>query len=102
MDAILDVVGTGSSWRQLPADFPSWQAVYWYFAHGEHEKVTGKILAAVRVQLRVQTGRNAQPSAGLVDSQTVTGAATVGTDTRGVRKPAGQHVYERDPQSRRR
>jgi hypothetical protein len=32
VDAILYVVRTGRSWRQLPADFPPWQTVYWYFA----------------------------------------------------------------------
>ena len=31
VDAILYVVRTGCSWRQLPADFPPWQTVYWYF-----------------------------------------------------------------------
>jgi transposase len=37
----------------------------------------------VRVQLRLQQGRNAEPSAGLIDSQSVKGADTVGRDTRG-------------------
>ena len=31
VDAILYVVRAGCSWRQLPADFPPWQTVYWYF-----------------------------------------------------------------------
>jgi transposase len=31
LDAVLYVVRTGCSWRQLPADFPPWQTVYWYF-----------------------------------------------------------------------
>jgi transposase len=31
VDAILYVVRTGCAWRQLPADFPPWQTVYWYF-----------------------------------------------------------------------
>ncbi|MCO1661131.1 hypothetical protein KDL28_39405 [Pseudonocardia sp. S2-4] len=41
-----------------------------------------KVLAAVREQLRVAEGRNPEPSAGLVDSQTVEGADTVGRDSR--------------------
>jgi len=83
VDAILYVVRAGCSWRQLPADFPPWQTVYWYFNQWEQAKVTEKILPVVRTQLRVQEGRNPEPSAGLIDSQSVKGADTVGRATRG-------------------
>ena len=75
--------GPGCSWRQLPADFPPWQTVYWYFGRWEQAKTTEKILPVVREQVRVQEGRNPQPSAGLIDSQSVKGADTVGRDSRG-------------------
>ena len=52
----LVLVRAGWSWRQLPADFPPWQTVYWYFNQWEHAKVTEKILPVVRTQLRVQAG----------------------------------------------
>ena len=83
VDAILYVVRTGCAWRQLPADFPPWQTVYWYFNRWEQAKATEKILPVVRAQLRVQEGRNPEASAGLIDSQSVKGADTVGRDTRG-------------------
>jgi transposase len=83
VDAILYVVRTGCAWRQLPADFPPWQTVYLYFNQWEQARVTEKILPVVRAQLRVQEGRNPEPSAGLIDSQSVKGADTVGRDTRG-------------------
>ena len=83
VDAILYVVRTGCAWRQLPADFPPWQTVYWYFNRWEQAKVTEKILPVVRSQLRVQEGRNPEPSAGLIDSQSVKGADTVGPRHRG-------------------
>jgi transposase len=83
VDAILYVVRTGCSWRQLPADFPPWQTVYWYFNRWEQDKVTEAILPVVREQLRIQEGRNPQPSAGIIDSQSVKGADTVGRDSRG-------------------
>jgi transposase len=83
VDAILYVVRAGCSWRQLPADFPPWQTVYWYFNQWEQADVTEKILPVVRAQVRVQEGRNPEPSAGLIDSQSVKGADTVGRDTRG-------------------
>ena len=83
VDAMLYVVRTGCAWRQLPADFPPWQTVYWYFMRWEQAKATEQILPVVRAQLRLQQGRDPEPSAGLVDSQSVKGADTVGRDTRG-------------------
>jgi Transposase DDE domain len=44
---------------------------------------TEVMLAALREQARVQQGRNPQPSAGIIDSQSVKGADTVGHDSRG-------------------
>ena len=69
VNAIRYLVRSGCAWRQLPADFPPWQTVYWYFNRWEQAKVTEKILPVVRGQLRVQEGRNPEPSAGLIDSQ---------------------------------
>ena len=56
-------------------------------------KATEKILAAVRGQLRVQQGRDPEPSAGPVDSQTGKGADTVGRDSRG--SDAGKRINGR-------
>ena len=83
VDAILYVVRAGCAWRALPADFPPWQTVYWYFNRWEQQKVTEKILPVVRRQLRADEGRDPEPSAGIIDSQSVKGADTVGQDSRG-------------------
>src|SRR3954466_15691525 len=40
VDAILYVVGSGCSWRQLPVDLPPWQTVYWQFQQWEKRQVT--------------------------------------------------------------
>jgi hypothetical protein len=57
--------------------------VYWYFVRWEQAKATGKLLPVVRAQLRLQEGRHPEPSAGLINSQSIKGADTVGRDTRG-------------------
>lgn len=67
----------------VAADFPPWQTVYWYFVRWEKQKATETMLTALREQLRRQQGRDPQPSAGIIDSQAVKGADTVGRDSRG-------------------
>ncbi|MFF0371643.1 IS5 family transposase [Micromonospora sp. NPDC005087] len=83
VNAILYVVRSGCPWRYLPADLPPWQTVYWYFNRWEDAGVTEKLLAALRIKARVQQGRDPEPSAGIIDSQSVKGADTVGRDSRG-------------------
>src|SRR5918997_462523 len=83
VNAILYVVRSGCPWRYLPADLPPWQTGYWYFVRWEDAGVTEKLLATLRVRARVQDGRNPEPSAGIIDSQSVKGADTVGADSRG-------------------
>lgn len=83
VDAILYVVRAGCAWRALPADFPPWQTVYWYFNRWEQQRVTEKILPVVRGQVRAVEGRDPEPTAGIIDSQSVKGADTVGQDSRG-------------------
>lgn len=83
VDAILYVVRTGCAWRQLPADFPPWETVYWYFTRWEQQKLTFRMVDALRSQVRTGEGRDPDPSAGLMDSQSIKGADTVGADTRG-------------------
>ncbi len=93
INAILYVVRSGCPWRYLPADLPPWQTVYWYFARWEDAGVTERLLAALRIKARVQAGRGPEPSAGIIDSQSVKGADTVGRDSRGY--DAGKVVHGR-------
>ena len=93
VNAILYVVRSGCPWRYLPADLPPWQTVYWYFVRWEDAGVTEKLLAALRVKARTQDGRNPEPSAGIIDSQSVKGADTVGRDSRGY--DAGKRINGR-------
>ncbi|WP_346050460.1 IS5 family transposase [Actinomadura chokoriensis] len=93
VDAVLYVVRTGCAWRQLPADFPPWQTVYWYFVRWEKQRVTLRMLDMLRQQIRQAEGRDADPSAAIIDSQSVKAADTVGRDTRGY--DAGKKVAGR-------
>ncbi|WP_372442592.1 IS5 family transposase [Actinomadura nitritigenes] len=83
VDAISYVVRTGCAWRALPADLPPWQTVYWYFVRWEKRRVTLRMLDVLPAAGRHVDGRGGQPTAGIIDSQSVKGADTVGRDTRG-------------------
>jgi transposase len=83
VDAIAYLNRTGCSWRQLPRDFPPWQTVYWHFARWEAQGVTRKILDILRRWLRRAQGRAGEPSAAVLDTQSVKGADTVGRESRG-------------------
>ncbi len=83
VDAILYLDQTGCPWRYLPADFPPWQTVYWHFHRWEEQGVTLRIADALRRRLRRAHGRDEEPSAAVLDSQSVKAADTVGRDSRG-------------------
>ncbi|WP_406319946.1 IS5 family transposase [Streptosporangium sp. NBC_01639] len=83
VDAIAYVVRTGCAWRQLPADFPPWQTVYWHFVRWEDQDVTQRVVDVLRRRVRRSAGRQDEPSAAVMDSQSVKGADTIGADSRG-------------------
>jgi transposase len=83
VDAILYVVRTGCAWRYLPVDFPPWQTVYGHFKQFNERGTTERILDELRAQVRIAHGRDPEPTAGIIDSQSVKGADTVGADSRG-------------------
>ncbi|WP_420593728.1 transposase [Deinococcus sp.] len=71
VDAIFYVKRGGNSWRMLPADFPYWKTVYDAFRKWKQSGVYERINDALRCQVREASGRNAVPSAGIVDSRSV-------------------------------
>jgi transposase len=83
IDAILYVVRTGCAWRYLPVDFPPWQTVYAHFTRWNARGTTERVLDELREQVRIAQGREPEPTAGIIDSQSVKGADTVGRGTRG-------------------
>ena len=71
VNALLYQARTGCPWRLLPHDFPHWSAVRYYFdawtLDGPWERVNDQLVQAARAK----RGRRPQPSAGIIDSQSV-------------------------------
>ena len=70
-NALFYLTRSGCHWRLLPADFPAWQTVYWYFRRWQGDGTWEAINDALRRELREQAGRDPEPSAAIIDSQSV-------------------------------
>ena len=71
LNALRYLVRTGCGWRLLPKDFPPWQTVYWWFRRFV-EIMLFRTIHDIAVMIdRERAGREASPSAGVIDSQTV-------------------------------
>ncbi|MBA2681576.1 MAG: IS5 family transposase [Ktedonobacteraceae bacterium] len=80
VNVILSVLRSGCPWRSLPHDLPAWGTVYHSFRRWQHEGVWDRVLEVLRMQLRVKAGRDAQPSASIIDSQSIKTSAVRGPE----------------------
>ena len=71
LNAIFYIVRSGSAWRLLPHDLPPWQTVYHYFWSWRRDGTWQTVHDSMRTLVRLAAGRKAEPSGGIVDSQTV-------------------------------
>jgi len=71
MNAILYMASTGCQWRQLPKDFPPYSTVQGHFYDWSRCGLFANINHALVPASREQAGRQASPSAGVIDSQSV-------------------------------
>src|SRR5438105_12884794 len=71
VNAIFYVVQSGCAWRLLPHDFPPYRIVFYYYSVWRKTGVFERMNAVLRGRVREKAGKNRQPSAGIIDSQSV-------------------------------
>jgi len=71
VNAIRYLVRTGCGWEMLPSDFPPWQTVYWWFRRFMRQLLFRTIHDIALMADRERAGREASPTAGIIDSQSI-------------------------------
>jgi len=71
LDAIFYRLRTGCPWRYVPKDFPPWQTVSYHFRRFRLTGVWHHLLATLRTAERERVDRDPQPSAAIMDAQSV-------------------------------
>jgi transposase len=82
VNGLMYVLSTGCQWRAIPKDLPPKSTVYDYFDLWTWDGTLDRIHHALYVACREATGREASPSAGVIDSQSVKCAEKGGVTTR--------------------
>jgi transposase len=93
VDAIRYLDHNSCVWRALPVDFPPWPTVYHYFRTWTRDGTLTRLHDGLRAQVRAAEGRNVEPSAAIIDSQSIRAAETVAKTSRGY--DAGKKVNGR-------
>lgn len=71
VNAIFYINRTGCQWNMLPKDFPSYGTVFYHYRTWAHDGTWEQINTDLRRAVREQSGRDPEPSLGIVDSQSV-------------------------------
>jgi transposase len=79
VDAIIYVVRQGCTWRALKeTEFPNWNTTYCYFRDWQKDGTWDRIEDRLRRDVRETEGRGPEPTAGIIDSQSVRGTEQPG------------------------
>ena len=78
VNGLMDILSTGCQWAALPKDLPPRSTVNGYFLRWRDDGTLDRLHHALYVACRAQAGRNASPSAAIIDSQSVNSAETGG------------------------
>ena len=71
INAIRYVMKSGCQWRLMPKDFPPWQTVYDYYLRWRKNGKWQEIHDTLLGQVREKSGKNASPTVGIIDSQSI-------------------------------
>ena len=74
VNGLMYILSTGCQWAALPKDLPPRSTVNDYFLRWQHDRTLSRLHHALYVPCREQAGREASPTAAIVDSQSVKGA----------------------------
>jgi len=94
MNAVRYVLRTGCQWRQLPKDFPPRSTVYNYFWEWTRYGVLDRIHHMLLAQVREMEGREASPTAAIIDTQ-----AVKATEKGGLRRIRSDTTQQRRPRA---
>jgi transposase len=96
VNALLYVLSTGCQWRAIPKDLPPRSTVYGYFDLWDWDGTLDRMHHALYVKCREAIGREASPTAAVIDSQSVKsaekGGSTIRLGTMRARKPRARNV----------
>ena len=74
VSGLMDVLGTGCQWRAMPKDLPPRSTVHGYVDLWDDDGMLKRLHHALSVACREKAGREASPTAAIIDSQSVKGA----------------------------
>jgi transposase len=74
LDGVMYILSTGCQWSALPKDLPPKSTVHGYLRRWDDDRTLDRIHHALYVRCRERAGREASPTAGIIDSQSVRGA----------------------------
>lgn len=78
LNAIFYVLWTGCQWKALPKDLPPKSTAHWYFMLWNWDGTLERVHHALYVAVRAHEGRDASPTAAIIDSQSAKGASKGG------------------------
>ena len=84
VNAICYINKTGCQWRSLPHDFPNWPVVFYYFKKWERLGTWKKLNHALVRECREKAGRDPDPTAACIDTQSVKGTPESGQEASGI------------------
>ncbi|MFE9558208.1 transposase [Streptomyces sp. NPDC006692] len=83
IDAVRYLVTGGITWRAVSCDFPGWDRVYAFAKRWRVKGLLAELHDRLRGLVREDTGRDSEPTAAIIDSQSVKADATVPAASRG-------------------